>query len=262
MDFQNVNPLNVRLNLISGNLLPMTSDNTLFPVAWKIYSIVLWLVLLLQTGATIPAFMLVPKDKSLRNPGTINIVVCFEVFVLLARMYTHRDLVRQLIQKLNDILRSADETMKSIVQSTLKPLETPLEIYSIFGIASVMLWCAMPLALLLKRKYFFYDDFGLLIAFSKQPFSGKIFLLGNFIVTIACTYVFTKKVALDVYMINLTLLMTAQYRYTGIKLATIFRKDTPQNQHNKSQKEYYSNLDTLAAREINALCRHHSAVIQ
>lgn len=193
MDFQNINPLNIRLNLISGNMLPMTSDNTPFPVMWKIYSAVLWFVLLVQNVATIPAFILVPKEKSLQNDRTVNIVVNFEVFFLLVRMYTHKELVRQLIQKLNNILRSADETMKNIVQSIIKPLQTPLQIYSIAGIASVILYCAMPLVLLFKRNYFFYEDFGLLLALAKEPFASDIFVLGNCIVTVASTYVFTKK---------------------------------------------------------------------
>jgi len=37
MYFQNVNSLNVRLNIISGNLLPITSDGLSFHITWRIH---------------------------------------------------------------------------------------------------------------------------------------------------------------------------------------------------------------------------------
>jgi len=73
---------------------------------------------------------------------------------------------------------------------------------------------------------------------------------------------FIKKVALDVYMINLILLVTAQYRYISVKLATIFQENIPQNHRNESEKKY-STLDSLTVlMKMKALCRHHNAVVQ
>jgi len=261
MDFQNVNFLNVRLNMLSGNLLPMTSDNSLFPIAWRIYSAVIWLIEVVQTSAIIPGIMMVPIDKTLQD-ATVGLVVTVEVFFLLKQMNMHRNLISQLIRKLNNILRIEDKTMRNIVRSTLKPVEVPLKFYCMAGTGSIIVWCCIPFTLILKKRYFFYEDYRLPMVLSNEPFSREIFLIGSFFVSIASVYMFMKKVALDVYMINLVLLMTAQYRYTAIKLATIFRRDTLHNEHSGSQKMYYSNLDILAVREIKVLCRHHSAVIQ
>lgn len=263
MDFQNVNPLNVRLNIISGNLLPMTSDDSSsFHTAWKIYGIVTWLIELIQIGTTICGFVLMENRESLREAGILGILVSVQTFILLMRMYAYRDLASQLIQKLNSILRSNDESIKSVVRSTLKPLEIPLEFYCIVGTASVILWCSIPLVLIFKKKYFLYDDFGMTAAFSKQPFSIEIFVLGNLFETFASACTFLKKVAMDVYMINFLLLLTAQYRYVTMKLVTILRNDTSNTSENKDykiQKGYSINL--LAEKNMKALCQHHRTII-
>lgn len=130
MDFQNVNPLNVQLNRFSGNLLPMTSNDSLFPVTWRIYSAVIWLIEAIQTSAVIPGILFMPRDKALQD-ATVGVVVTIEVFLLLRQMHVHRDLVIQLIQKLNEILCTEDNTMKIIVRTTLKPVEIPLKFYCI-----------------------------------------------------------------------------------------------------------------------------------
>lgn len=260
MDFQNVNLLNVRLNIISGNLLPMTGDDSSFPVKWKIYSIVVWIIQLLQISTIICGFVSVANRESLQDGATISIVVTIEVFILLMRLYACRDLANQLIQKLNNILRSGDETMKSLVHSTLKPLEIPLKFYCIAGTASVIVWCSIPLTLVFKRKYFFYEDFGLTAVFSKQPFSTEVFVLGNLIEIISSATMFLKKVAMDVYMIILVLLMTAQYRYIAVKLSEIFRIDDAENEDYEFQKEH-STLNLLAKKEMKKLCRHHNIII-
>lgn len=262
MDFQNVNPLNVRLNKLSGNLLPMTSNDSLFPVAWRIYSAIIWLIEVVQTSAIIPGIMLVSIDKALQD-ATVGLVVTAEVFFLLRQMHVHRNLVSQLIRKLNDILRTGDKTMSNIVTSTLKPVEIPLKFYCVAGTGSIIIWCSIPFFLVLKKRYFFYEDYRLPMVLSNEPFSTEIFLIGSIFASIASVYMFMKKVALDVYIINLVLLMTAQYRYIAEKLAVIFREDiTSQNQHNQSEEEYYSNLDLIAMREMKVLCRHYSAVVQ
>ncbi|KAL6259514.1 hypothetical protein P5V15_009431 [Pogonomyrmex californicus] len=257
MDFQNVNLLNVRLNKFSGNLLPMTSNDSLFPVSWRIYSAIIWLIEAIQTSAVIPGILSVPKDKALQD-GTVSLVITIEVFFLLRQMHVHKNLVNQLIEKLNEILHAEDKSMKIIVKSTLKPVEVPLKFYCIAGTGSLIVWCGVSFALIFKKKYFYYDDYRVPIVLSKEPFSAEIFLLGNCIVSIASIFMFLKKVALDVYMINFVLLVTSQYRYMAIKLATIFRKNSPQNE---SQQEY-SSVNSLALTEMKALCRHYNAVVQ
>ncbi|XP_025074588.1 odorant receptor 67c-like [Pogonomyrmex barbatus] len=257
MDFQSVNLLNVRLNKFSGNLLPMTSNDSLFPVSWRIYSAIIWLIEAIQTSAVIPGILSVPKDKALQD-GTVSLVITIEVFFLLRQMHVHKNLVNQLIEKLNEILHAEDKSMKIIVKSTLKPVEVPLKFYCIAGTGSLIVWCGVSFALIFKKKYFYYDDYRVPIVLSKEPFSAEIFFLGNCIVSIASIFMFLKKVALDVYMINFVLLVTSQYRYMAIKLATIFRKNSPQNE---SQQEY-SSVNSLALTEMKALCRHYNAVVQ
>ncbi|XP_011882016.1 PREDICTED: uncharacterized protein LOC105569854 isoform X2 [Vollenhovia emeryi] len=259
MDFENVNPLNVRLNKFSGNLLPMTSDDSLFPVTWRIYSAVIWLIEVIQTSAVIPGILFVPRDKALQD-ATVGIVVTIEVFFLLRQMHVHRDLVIRLIQQLNEILRAEDKTMKIVVRSTLKPIDIPLKFYCTAGTVSILVWCCMSFALIFKKKCFLYEDYRLPIVLSKQPFSIEMFLLGNCIASIASVYMFIKKVALDVYMINLVLLVTAQYRYIAVKLAAIFRENTPPNQCNEFEE--YPTVDSLTILKMKALCRHHNAVVQ
>ncbi|XP_072760414.1 uncharacterized protein [Anoplolepis gracilipes] len=257
MNFQNVNPLNVRLNMLSGNLLPMTSDDSLFPAVWRIYSAVIWLIEVIQTSAIIPGIMFVPKDKALKD-ATVGIVVTIEVIFLLRRMHVHRFLVSQLVHRLNDTLCTEDETMKIIVKSTLKPVQTPLKFYCMAGTGSIIVWCLLSFLLVLEKKHFLYEDYRLPIVLSRQPFSTEIFLLGNLIASIASVYMFIKKVALDVYMINLILLITAQYRYIAIKLAVLFCEDTSQNESKKKGTYIADSLE----KEIKMLCRHHNVVIQ
>lgn len=259
MNFQNVNPLNVQLNMLSGNLLPMTSNDLLFPTVWRIYSAVIWLIEVIQTSAIIPGIMFVPKDKVLQD-STVGVVVTFEVFFLLRRMYVHRQLTIQIISKLNKILCAEDETMKIIVRSTLKPVQIPLIFYCITGIGSLIVWFCVSFALVFKKRHFLYEDYRLPMVLSRQPFSMKIFLLGNFLAFVASIYLFLKKVALDVYMINLVLLMTAQYRYIAVKLAALFREDTSQYE-SKEKSIYIANL-LEREKEMKTLCRHHNVVIQ
>ncbi|XP_025986866.2 odorant receptor 22c [Solenopsis invicta] len=214
----------------------------------------------MQICATIYGFVSVANREALQDAGTMGILVSVEVLILLTRMYANRNLGRQLIQKLNSLLRTEDESMKNIVHSTLKPLEIPLEFYYIGGTGSVIIYCCLPFMLIFKKKYFFYEDFVMTAAFSKQPFSTKVFVLGNLFETISCAFIFLKKVAMDVYMINLVLLLTTQYRYVAVKLATILRNDSSQNEDHECQKNDRP-ADLLVEKKMKALFQHYSSVI-
>ncbi|XP_039301891.1 odorant receptor 67c-like [Solenopsis invicta] len=259
MDFQNVNPLNAKLNKFSGNLLPMTSDDSPFPIGWRIYSAVILLIEAIQTSAIIPGILYVPKEKTLRD-ATVGLVITIEVFFLLRQMHVYRDLLTQLIQKLNQILRTEDKTMKSIVSSTLKPADIPFKFYCMAGVGSMTVWCSISIALIFKKKYFFYEDYRISIVLSEQPFTMEIFLLGNSIILIASVFIFIRKVALDVYMIHIVLLVTAQYRYIAVKLSTIFRENTLQS-HDEFEKEYFT-VNSLTIQKMKVLCRHHCILVQ
>lgn len=260
MDFQNANLLNARLNKISGNLLPMIGDGSLFSVEWKIYSAITLLIDIILISGIIPGMLLMPRDKALQN-GADTAVGIIEVVFLLTQLQMNRDLVTQLVHKLNEILSIEDKTMETIVRSTLTPLEFPLKFYYRAGLGATLIWCLMPFMMIFQKKYFFYEDYIIPLALWKQPFSMELFILGNCIVFIGALTVFTKKVAMNTYIINLVLLVTAQYRYIAVKLTTVFREDVSQNQRNEFVKKY-STVDSSAILKIKALCRHHIAVIQ
>lgn len=261
MDFQNVNPLNVRLNALSGNLLPLRPNDSRFPITLKIYSVFVWLIEVIQTIALFSGLFLVSEEKALKD-GTVVCVVTIEVFFMTVRIHSRRQLVSRLIQKLNVILRFADDTMKKVVTTTLQPMENPLKFYWLSGWLSVFVWACLPFLLIFKEVSFFYEDYRTPAVFSKQPFSFDVFLLGSVILLIGNMYIFVKKVALDVYMIHLVLLITAQYRYIAIKLATIFRDGNPLSEFNDFHQKYYSGEDRKVEKEIIALCRHHNTVVQ
>ncbi|XP_025074581.1 odorant receptor 67a-like [Pogonomyrmex barbatus] len=260
MNVQNVNPLNVRLNMISGNLLPMTADNSSFSIFWKIYSILIWLLEVIQTCVLIPGCIFVPKEKALKD-GIIGIVITIEVVSVFIRIHTRRELVQQVIQKLNDILRMEDDMMRSVVMATIKPIEIPLKFYWMAGVMSIVLWSGTPLILILQRRSFFYVDYRMPVVYSKEPFSTGIFVLGSIIVLTSSAYIFTKKVSMDSYIINLMLLITAQYKYIALKLSTIFQDGLHQSNNNKLNKDGHFNKDYYAERNIKAICRHHNTVI-
>ncbi|CAL1682734.1 unnamed protein product [Lasius platythorax] len=262
MDILKANSLNAQLNMISGNLLPMTANNSSFPVLWKIYSFLVWFLEIVRICITIPGCMLVPKEKFLKD-GLVAIVVTIEMIFLVIQIHARRKLVQRLIQKLNDMLRIEDEMMKITVMATLKPMMIPLKFYWMAGIISIFIWSGVPFTLIFKRDTFFYVDYRMPIAYTKEPFSTGIYVIGSFIIMTSSMYNFTKKVSVDSYMINLILLITTQYKYIAIKLSTIFQNGVPHindNSSNQKKRDFNTNFD--AEEEIKSLCRHHNAVIR
>ncbi|XP_025263028.1 odorant receptor 67a [Camponotus floridanus] len=254
MNFQSVNPLNVRLNLFSGNLLPMTNYNSPFPLLWKMYSMFVWIIELIIGATLIPGCMYVSTEKVLKD-GMICFAVFIEMTFLIARIHIYKNVAHQLIRRLNDILHVADETMMSVVTATLKPVEAPLNFYWSIGVISIIAWTCIPLVLVFKKNLFYYEDYRIPAAFSKQPFSLEIFLLGSVFLMVSAVYMFLQKVGVDVYMIHLVLMTTAQYRYIAMKIAMIFHANDEDN------KEYSSELNQRQEREFKVLCRHHNSVI-
>ncbi|XP_024876142.1 odorant receptor 94a-like [Temnothorax curvispinosus] len=261
MDFQNVNPLNVRLNVLSGNLLPLKPGDSRFPTTWRVYSVLVWLIEIVLTIVLIPGLILVSREKAM-NDGTILCVVTVDVFFMTARIHSRRQLVNRLIRKLNDTLRFADETMKNVVTTTLQPMENPLKFYWLSGWLGVFVWACLPFLLIFKEVSFSYENYRTPAVFSKQPFSFEVFLLGSILLLIGNMYIFVKKVSLDVYMIHLVLLITAQYRFISTKLATIFRDGNPLSYFDESRQKYCSGIDRWVEKEMIALCRHHNTVVR
>lgn len=93
MDFKNVNLLNSRVNILSGNLLPVGADNSQFSVIERTHSAAVWLVELIHTIALIFGIVLSPK-KGLKD-GTVTVEASF----MLTCLYSRKKLVEEMIQK-------------------------------------------------------------------------------------------------------------------------------------------------------------------
>lgn len=261
MDFQSVNLLNVRLNKISGNLLPMTADGSSFPVYWRMYGVVIWLLEITQMSVLIPGCFFVPMENVMKD-GMIGIAITLEVFFVVARLHACSDLLQRLIKKLNDIMLLDDELMKSTVRATLKTMDMPLKFCWSSGVVSVILWCAVPYALIFQKDLFVYLDYKMPIAFGTEPFSTEVFVVGSLIVSTSSAYIITKKIAVDTYMIHLILLVTAQYRYIASKLSLVIRDGRTENDLNDSNgKIPCSDVDRQVKEQIKTLCRHHNSML-
>ncbi|XP_072760415.1 uncharacterized protein [Anoplolepis gracilipes] len=259
MDIQNVNSLNVRLNIVSGNLLPMTADDSSFPIFWKVYSILVWLLEIVQMFVLTYGCFHVPKEKALKD-GLIGIVVTIEVVFLVVQIHARKELVQQLIEKLNDILHIDDEIMRNIVMDTIKSKEILFKFYWTAGVMSIIIWSSVPFTLVFQKSDFFYVDYRMPVVFSKEPFTSIIFMLGSFVVMTSSMYIFTKKVSVDSYMMNLILLMTAQYKYIALKLSMIFQDKISQMNYNSANQKHYSK-NYYVEKQMKSLCQHHNMVI-
>lgn len=262
MDFQSVNPLNIRLNKVSGNLLPMTADGSSFPIYWQVYGIVIWLLEITQMSILVPGCFLVPMENALKD-GMIGIAITLEVFFIVMRLHACRGLMQRLIKKLNSIMLLDDELMRSTVRTTLKSMDIPLKFCWSAGVVSVILWCSPPYVLIFQKDLFFYLDYKMPVAFGREPFSTAVFVVGSLIVSTSSAYIFTKKIAADTYMIHLILLVTAQYRYIALKLSMVIKDGScPRNNLNTAVgKKCYAETDRRTKEQIRALCRHHNAML-
>jgi len=203
----------------------------------------------------------VPKEKALKD-GLVAIVVTIEVVFLVVQIHARRELMQRLIQKLNNLLRLEDEMMKNAVMATLKPMKTPLRFYWMAGIVSIIIWSGVPFTLIFRRDTFFYVDYRMPIAYTKEPFSTGIFMIGSFSIMISSMYTFTKKVSVDSYMINLILLITGQYKYIALKLSMIFNDDISQTNHDSSNEKKHYSKNYYTGKQMKSLCQHHNAVIR
>ncbi|XP_025265933.1 odorant receptor 67c-like [Camponotus floridanus] len=257
INFQNVNILNNRANMLSGNLFLVAADSLRFPLLWRIHSAVVWLIQLIYTIALLTGIIVTPKEKALKD-GTVAVVVIIESCFLLTRIYVNKKLMLSLIQKMDDLLQTTDDIMEDIVKTTLKPIIMPFVIYGAAGIISITIWTSQPILLAFEKTTFFYVDYNLPAAFSPEPFSIGVLIFSIVFMTIASVYSFLKKYSVDIYMIHLVLMLTAQYRYIAIKLSLLFQDS---KNRNESRTGHHSMTDRWAKKELRALCRHQNTVL-
>ncbi|KYM99042.1 hypothetical protein ALC62_10234 [Cyphomyrmex costatus] len=259
MDFQSLNSFNARLNLLSGNLLPMT-HNSSFPILWKIYSAVVWLLELIYTVTLIVSFFVVPKEKSL-NDGVVALITTLESGLIVVRIHiTRSTLLQQIIRKINKILNIEDENIKNIVIMNLKPMKTPFKLYLMCGTFAVLFWFCSSFSLVFEKNTFYYVDFRSPAVYSKEPFSINIFLLGSVIAAISNVYIFLKKVSVDVYTTHLILLVSSQYQYITSRLVLLFQNSNHQ-QDSSSFSENNFRVHFSLKTELKSLCQQHNTII-
>ena len=257
MDFQNVNPLNVWLNVLTGNLLPMVGHDSPISFFWRMYSVFVWILEIAVTIMMIPGCMYVSMEKAIKD-SLICFVETIEMFFMIWRIYARKDLMHLLIQKLNRMLHTADETMKNIVTETLNPIKAPLNFYWTTGTMSIIAWHLITFLVIFEKNLFYYEDYRVPAGFSKQPFPLKVFLSGGLFILLGMVYAFIKKVSAEVYTVHLILMITAQYRYIAEKIAMIFQEE---NEGDEYQKGHFSISYRKKETEIKALCQYHNEVI-
>ncbi|KAL0114640.1 hypothetical protein PUN28_011739 [Cardiocondyla obscurior] len=264
MDFESVNTLNVRFNLLAGNLLPMTNYSS-FSLFAKIYSVVTWLIELIFIITVVVGCIYLPIEKTLEDGMTRfseildGIIFTFQTTFMVLQILSHKKLIHQFIQKLNEMLHIADETMKNTVTATLQPVKYPIKYYWTTGIGSTTFWNLIAFLLMFEKDLFYLDDYIIPIAISKQPFSSTIFAIGTSFITISAVLMVIKKVSVDLYMMHLILMTTTQYKYISVKLAKVCQIE---KNDNKFKENYSHELNRKKELEIRALCRHHRDVIK
>jgi len=260
MDFQNVNPLNMKLNKLSGNLLPMTDRDSSFTLFWKLYGVFVTVIELLMMIVLICGCVHVSRRKFLYD-GMIFLSATVEIIFMITQIHVRRHLVRQLIRKLSGILYAADENLRNIVTKTLRPIQIPLAFYALAGVISTIVWCSLPVLTLEKKSVYWNEDYKMPSFFPNEPHLQRTFILYNLFEMFTSVCLFLKKVAVDVYMIHLVLLMTAQYRYIRLKTTMIFR-DKTEDGNKVLQERCSSELNWMQEKKMIELCHYHNVVIE
>jgi hypothetical protein len=180
---------------------------------------------------------------------------------MITQIHVRRHLVRQLIRKLSGILYAADENLRNIVTKTLRPIQIPLAFYALAGVISTIVWCSLPVLTLEKKSVYWNEDYKMPSFFPNEPHLQRTFILYNLFEMFTSVCLFLKKVAVDVYMIHLVLLMTAQYRYIRLKTTMIFR-DKTEDGNKVLQERCSSELNWMQEKKMIELCHYHNVVIE
>ena len=260
MDFRNLSRLNIFVNILSGNFLPMTSKKRKLPILSKIYLVLIWSIKLIYVTAFTFGFFYVSGEKILRD-GTVNAVVLLEITVLTIYLHCRKKLLRELIEKLNHLIEG-NETLQDIIVNVVKPMEKPLAIYTIGNITAVVVWAALPFLEILRKNEFYHSDYRMPNVISKEPFSVNIFIAGIILQMIGAVHTIVRKIALDLYTMHFIFLMTAQYKYLRIKFAMIFEKETEALESSCNNVVKWSENERTIKQEMRLLTRHYEAVVE
>lgn len=261
MDFRNVNPMNSKMNLISGNLLPL-AINEPFSTVWRVYQAVIILLEITYVAAMIAGFTLVPLKKTLSD-GVLTAIISLEAISMRVGLFARKKLIMRVIREMNDILRTADEIMENEVRSALKTIMTPFAIYGMVSVISIIVWTVQPVTLIFERSSFLYVDYNLPTAFSRsEPFSSRVLVSSSILMTFGGVYLFLKKFSVDIYMMHLVLLLTAQYRYMSVKYKMFFHAEPSSDELAGVHYRAADRRQQHAGTRFRALCRYRTVILQ
>ncbi|XP_015434712.1 PREDICTED: uncharacterized protein LOC107190428 [Dufourea novaeangliae] len=249
MNFQKLNNLNILGNIVSANMLPMTGEKTKMPTVLKLYVLVVWTFSMIYFITILYGLLKVPKDKVLKG-GAINMVVMFENLFLMLHFYNNKKVLRQLIRTLNSVLTIPDEILRTVTTKTVMILQKAMKTYIIFSISALIFWMPIPVMEAFHRNQFYYEDYQLPMAVSKEPFSTQIFVAGSVFQFFGAVYSLIRKLSLDLYSMHIILLMTAQYKYLNKKFTSALASDPVPGNENQFR------------RELGGLIRHHRIVLR
>ncbi|XP_043672327.1 odorant receptor 67c-like isoform X2 [Vespula pensylvanica] len=254
INFQNTNRLNALVNLLSGNVLPVTSDGSELSLLSKLYAISTWIIILIYTSGCVIAIFRVSKEYALRE-CTVNLIIVVEVFFNIFHMYHQRDLLKRLIDNYNLLFSMGNDLLKTTVVTYIGPVEKMLKFYAITEVCTVVFWVSASLVTVFQKEEFVHEDYALPISFSEEPISRNVYIVNVVVEIFGSGYLIFKKVSADIYTLHLILSLTSQYKYMKMKFGMIFRR-----KDNSSKSRYQS--DRVIEKELDSLFRHHSVVVR
>ncbi|XP_012145291.2 uncharacterized protein LOC100883629 isoform X6 [Megachile rotundata] len=222
MDFLNLNPLNAFMNIMSGNMLPVSNKKMKLSVITRIYWPLVWVLQVFYLSVCFLGIRYAPVEKSLRD-STVSTAVTLEGIILSLYMNSRRNLLRRFIEQLNDTLDKGNKMLETITIESVKPLELVLRLYTYGSIASVAVWALLQFTIVTQTDEFYYVDYRVPAVFSPEPFSLKVFVPSGLVVCLGNMYAIIRKASLDIYVIHMIRLITAQYKYLRRRLAEILR---------------------------------------
>ncbi|XP_043492696.1 odorant receptor 94a-like [Polistes fuscatus] len=249
INFRNTNRWNVFINMFSGNILPVNSDESELSLLSIIYAIFTWIIILIHVCTCTVGIFRVSLESALRN-STSNLIISTEILFNLSHMYSQRYLLKRLIDNYDYLLSSDNELLKNTVVSYIRPIEKLLKFYTMTEVCMAVLWVSRPLLTVYQKEQFVHEDYVLPISVTNEPISRNIFIISVILEIFGLGYLIMKKVSTDIYRLHLILLLTSQYKYLRIQMGMIFQRDNNFMKH--------QNVD----KELNSLLRHHSIVVQ
>jgi len=254
MDFENMNSLNMKLNQLSSNLLPMTDYGSPVTLFWKLYGmfmtvfhLLIMIVLICSCAAYVEKETLIRRYDVLVAQYGNNVHDNTDSHSLESGASVNPQIKRHSIYRGWELEEHCDEDFEADTDPAC----------AIAGMMSTILWCFLPLLTLEKKSLYWKEEYKMPSFISNEPHSQRTFIRNLFLM-VCGIYIFKKNV--DVYMIHLMLLMTAQYRYIGVKIAIIFREETGCNKD--LQERGSSEVNWMQEREMIELSRYHNAMIE